>query len=136
MKYGSEFMRVFAVLICIPPGASLLAQQAAQPETVMVTLHVKPGAETDLQQVIARHWTTARQLQLVRDAPHLTARGTERGDKTYFVDVFTWRDSRLPDAAPTKIQKIWTDMNRLVEARDGHPAIEISVISVVSPGGF
>jgi hypothetical protein len=132
MKYRAELMRVFAVLICIWAGGSLLAQQATQPETVMVTLHAKPGVETDLQEVITRHWTTARQLQLVRDTPHLTVRGTEGGNKTYFVDVFTWRDSRTPDAAPTEIQKIWTEMNRLVEARDGHRGIEIFVVSAVS----
>ncbi len=83
--------------------------------------------------MIALHWTTARQLRLVRDTPHFTVRGTEDGKKAYFVDVFTWRDSRTPDVAPEEIKRIWADMNRLVEARDGHRGLEISVVSVLAP---
>jgi len=99
----------------------------------MVTLHAKPGAEADLERVLADHWKTARELRLVRDAPHVTIRGSEEGNKTYFVDIFTWRDAGVPDKAPTEIQKIWTDMNRLVDARGGHPGLEFVAVSVVTP---
>src|SRR3954468_11550512 len=66
--------------------------QTEQPETVVVTLHAKTGSEAALAGVIARHWDTARRLHLVLDTPHLTVRGTEADSKTYFVDIFTWRD--------------------------------------------
>ena len=124
-----------AVLICLcwPLGSTAAQQDSEQPETVMVTLHAKPGAEAELERVIAQHWTTAHHMKLVRDSPHLTVRGTEDGKKAYFIDVFTWRDSRIPDAAPAEIQKIWSEMNRLVEARGGHPGLEFTPVSVVAP---
>ena len=98
----------------------------------MVTLHAKPGAEADLARVIARHWDTARGLNLILDAPYVTLRGTEDGGKTYFVHVFTWRDASIPDAAPAAIQAIWTEMNRLVESRGGRPGLQLTEVSVVA----
>ena len=80
----------------------------------MITLHAKAGAEAELAQVIARHWDTARRLKLIRETPHLTLRSAE-GAQTDFVEIMTWRDASVPDSAPTEIQKLWAEMNRLVE---------------------
>ena len=74
-----------------------------------------------------------RQLNLVQDAPHLTVRATEEGNKTYFMETFTWRDGSIPDAAPASIQAIWAEMNRGVQPRGGKPAIEIVPVSILSP---
>ena len=116
------------------PGAPACAQvRTDKPETVMVTLRAKPGAEADLGRVLERHWATARSLNLVRQTPHLTLRGTEDGDKTYFVEIFTWRDAAIPDAAPPAIQAIWAEMNRLVEPRGGKPGLDFTAVSVL-PG--
>jgi hypothetical protein len=113
-------------------GSSLVAHtRSEKPETVMITLHAKPGAEAELAQVIARHWDTARRLKLIREMPHLTLRSAE-GAQTDFVEIMTWRDASAPDAAPPEIQTIWTDMNRLVEKRDGRPGLSIEAMSVVS----
>jgi hypothetical protein len=123
-----------AMLICLCwPLEYSVAQDAAQPETVMITLHAKPGGEAELEEVIARHWTTAQKMKLVRDTPHVTIRGTEEGSKVYFVEIFTWRDARVPDAAPAEIRNIWDEMNRLVEARGGHPGLEFVPVSVLTP---
>jgi hypothetical protein len=111
---------------------SAAQQRAEEPETVMVTLRAKPGSEAELERVIARHWATVRELKLVQDAPHVTLRGTETGEKTYFIEIFTWRDAGIPDAAPDEIRKIWDEMNRLVEARGGHPGLEFAAVSVVA----
>jgi hypothetical protein len=100
------------------------AQQNARPETVMVTCHAKPGAEAELQRVLTRHWTTARDLKLVRDTPHMRLRGLENG-QTYFVEIFTWRDAAIPDHAPAAIQSIWAEMNQLVGGR----GIEIAEVT-------
>lgn len=109
------------------------AHSAAAPETMMVTLRAKRGSEAALERVIAQHWTTARRLNLVRETPHVTLRAAEAGNQVYFVDIFTWRDSGIPDAAPSEIRKIWDEMNRLVEARGGHPGLEFAEVSVVAP---
>jgi hypothetical protein len=109
------------------------ASYAAEPETVVVTLHAKPGAEAQLARVIASHWETARKLNLVQTAPHMTLRGTEAGDKAYFLEIFTWRDGSIPDAAPAEIQAIWKQMNDLVEAREGKPGLDFRAVSIVGP---
>jgi hypothetical protein len=114
-------------------GSSMAQQDPELPETVIVTLRAKPGAEADLERAIARHWTTAHRMKLVHDTPHVTLRGTEEGNKSYFIEIFTWRDGGIPDAAPAEIQTIWNEFNRLVEARGGHPGIEFVAVSVVTP---
>jgi len=112
-------------------AVGVCALAAEKPETVMLRFQAKAGSEAELERVIARHWQTARELKLVRDGPHVTVRGTEDG-KTYFVDIFTWRDAAIPDAAPPAIQAIWTEMNRLVETRAGKPGISIAEVTVVT----
>jgi hypothetical protein len=137
MSYALFFRRSAAILIGLAwSWGSTAAQQntgaqdAGAPETVMVTLHAKPGSEEELARVIASHWATARQMKLVRDSPHVSVRGMEDGNKAYFMEIFTWRDAQVPDAAPPEIRKIWDDMNRLAEARDGHAGLEFVVVSV------
>jgi hypothetical protein len=135
MTHRQRFGRQSSVLICLSffLGSSVAQQRGEEPETVMVTLRAKPGAEAELARVIARHWATARDMKLVRDTPHLTMRGLEKGDRVYFIDIFTWRDAHVPDAAPIEIRSIWADMNRLVEARGGHPGLEFEAVTLVAP---
>lgn len=121
---------LFAFLIFA--NASFAQSIPTAPETVMVTLHVKPGSEAEMQQVLAQHWKTANELKLVFDSPHLTIHGLEEGNKTYFIDVFTWREASIPDDAPPEIQKLWDEMNKLVESRGEHPGLEFVPVSVVS----
>jgi hypothetical protein len=117
-----------AILVCSAVGG---VRAAEEPETVMITLHAKAGAEAELAQVIARHWDTARRLNMVRDTPHLTLRSV-KGGQTDFVEIMTWRDASMPDSAPPEIQKIWAEMNRLVETRGSLAGLRIEEMSVVS----
>ena len=64
-------------------------------------------------------------------AARVEARGTEEDNKTYFIEVFTWRDASIPDFAPPAIQKIWAQMNALVESRGGHAGLRFEEMSVV-----
>ena len=121
-----------AVSALVAAVVTLSVAHAAEPETVMVTLHAKPGSEDALARVLDDHWQTARRLNLVRDGAHVTLRGTEDGNKTYFVEVFTWLDADIPDHAPQAILAIWKEMHRLVEARPASPAC-ISPKSRLSP---
>ena len=121
-------------LLCaaLAQGSSIAAQpRPEEPETVMITFHAKAGAEAELAQVIARHWQTARRLKMIRETPHLTLRSAE-GAQTNFVEIMTWRDASVPDAAPPDIQKIWAEMNRLVEKRGTAPGLTIEQMSVVT----
>jgi hypothetical protein len=97
-------------------------------------LHAKRGAEDALAQVIARHWATVRQLKLVReDLPHVTLRAVDSDGKTYFVEILTWRDGSIPDAAPPAVLAIWQEMNSLVEGQPGHPGLDITNVTMVDP---
>ena len=132
MNMCASITLTLAILSATPLGSSSTAAQVhATPENVMITFHAKAGAEAELAQTIAKHWATARRLNLVVDAPHLTLRSTER-ERTDFVEIVTWRDAGVPDAAPPEIQKIWGEMNRLVEPRGGRPGLSIDQMSVVA----
>jgi hypothetical protein len=121
-----------AALLGLPALVHQLAAapQSATPETVMVTYHAKPGSEAALANAIARQWATATSLKLVSETPHTVVRGNEEG-KTYFIEIFTWRDANTPDAAPAAIHNIWSEMNQLVESRGGRPGIDFTAVSVV-----
>jgi hypothetical protein len=116
--------------VAIPRSAA--AQPSAMPETVMVTYHAKAGSEAALANAIARQWATANRLKLVLETPHTLVRGDEQG-KTYFVEIFTWRDAKIPDAPPETIQSIWAEMNQLVESRGSRPGIDFATVSAVAP---
>jgi len=120
-----------SVVAFVSLASSNDAAPADQPETVMVTFRAKPGAEAELARVIASHWRAASELDLVTPTQHVTLRGTEDGHKTYFVEVFTWRDASIPDAAPATIRKIWSQMNALVESRGGHPGLHFEEVSLI-----
>jgi len=110
---------------------ALVAHAADEPETVIATFHAKAGAETALAKAVADHFVTARRLNLVLAEPHVTVRMSE-GDKTAFVDIFTWRDGSLADNAPQAIQAIWAEMAKLTEPRGGKSAIDIVPVTLES----
>ena len=124
--------RAIAILVYCA-GACLSAHAAEQPETVMLRFQAKAGAEEELAKVIQRHWKTARELKLVRDAPHTTVQSSQDG-KVWFVDIFTWRDAEIPDHAPAAIQAIWAEMSKLTESRGGRPGIEITAVELLTGG--
>jgi len=122
---------MFAALM-MWPIANAVHAAAGQAETVVITYQVKSGQEQALAAVIARHWTVARRLKLVRSTPpHVVLQGGSAG-RRYIVEVLTWRDGSVPDAAPEQILGIWQQMEQLVEARDGRPGIDISAVQVLT----
>jgi hypothetical protein len=121
----------FIVLAIAMPMADAASTDEV-PETVMITYHAKSGSEDELARVIASHWSVARHLRLVRKEPHVTLRGSEGAGLTYFVEILTWRDGNIPDFAPPAIQKLWDQMNALVESRDGKPGLDFASVEVIS----
>ena len=131
----STFVRtsVFLVLVGLASTAGVVvAARSDTPETVMITFRPKPGQEQQLAAVIADHWTTARKLNLVQADPHVTVRLKDEAGRPVFVDTFTWRDREIPDNAPPAILKIWSEMNRLTEGRDGRPGLDITEVTLVA----
>jgi len=115
----------------VSTAAIIQAADDDTPETMMITLRPKAGADQELAAVIADHWATARKMNLVRPDPHVTVRTKDEAGRPVFVDIFTWRDRDIPDNAPAPILKIWGDMNRLTESRDGRPGLDIVEVKLV-----
>jgi len=99
----------------------------------MAIFHVVAGKEADFQQVLVREWETYTKEKLVFDQPHVVVRGKEADGKTYFVDIFTWVSQSTPDHPPASVVAVWQSMGPLVEARNGHPAMEITEVQLVVP---
>jgi hypothetical protein len=121
---------IVVLLVGFAAAAAVAATRDDDPETVMITLRAKAGAEAELAQVIADHWATAKRMNLVSAEPHVTVRTKGAAGKICFVDIFTWRDRDIPDNAPPAILKIWEEMNRLTESRDGRPGIDIAEVTL------
>jgi len=104
------------------------------PETVVVTYHVRAGKEADMEKLMREdHWPLLRRLNLVFETPHVLVSGTESGGKPYLREVLTWRDHDIPDNAPPDVEAVWKRMYDFVEKRDGKSAIEIEEVDLLVP---
>jgi hypothetical protein len=104
----------------------------ADSETVLVTYHAKPGKEAELQAVLSHAWQIYWTGHLVFAEPHTIVRGTEDGDKTCFVEVFTWVSQATPEHAPDAVKKVWAQEQSLCEARSGHGSIEGGEVELIT----
>ena len=132
--------RIFLTLLpSLVLGIVILPKnQAALPadtgtETVLSTHRVKPGMENDYLKLMADNWSLLRKLDLVMDHPHLVLRGEDEPGKTYFVEVFSWKNHEAADHVPAEVWAIWNKMNASTEARGGHRGIEFPEVHVVDP---
>ena len=127
---AKRMIALAGLLVALTAGA---IARSDDPETVVITLRPKAGAEAELKKVIAAHWETATRLNLVEPEPHVTLEMKDENRALYYVDVFTWRDRDIPDNAPPEILKIWNDMNRLTAARAGKPGLDIREAKRIVP---
>ena len=120
-------------LLCVPLALGA-GGTPKDPETVVVTFHVREGKQADMEKLLRQdHWTVLRRMDLVFETPHVLVRCAESGGKPCFVEVLTWKSHEIPDNAPPEVQAIWTRMNEFVEKRDGKPAIEIDEVEPIVP---
>ena len=119
-------------------GAYALAAQSPQPgapaggtETVISTFRVRAGKEAEFARVHAQAWPAYRRFGLVAEKPHLVLQGVDEAGKTYFVEIFTWKDHDAPDHASPEIRAIWAQLEALCEPRLGHRGIELPVVQIV-----
>src|SRR5882672_1537468 len=96
----------------------------ADPETVLVTYHVKPGKEAELQSLLSRAWEISRKERFVFAEPHIVVQDTEDGGKPRVVEIFTWVSRSIPEHAPDSVKTIWKQEESLCERRAGHYGIE------------
>jgi hypothetical protein len=102
-------------------------------ETVLVTYHVKPGKEAELQKVLSDAWDIYVTHQLVFPQPHVIVRGEEDGAKPRFVEVFTWISRSTPDHAPDAVAAEFSAMELLCESRGHATGIEIAEVKLLAP---
>ena len=130
---------IAAVVLLILLCASAPARTGGgpkDPETVVVTYHVRPGSEAQMEKLMREdHWPLLKRLNLVFDAPHVLVSGTESGGKPYLREILTWRDHDTPDNAPPEVEAVWKRMYDYVEKRDGKPSIEIEEVALLVPAG-
>jgi hypothetical protein len=100
------------------------------PETVLVTYHVKEGKADALAQLIDRTWATYQRLELVFDQPHLVMRGREKAG-AFFAEILPWKSHSAPDDAPAEVHALWDEMQTLCEKRGGRDGIEIPEIEIL-----
>ena len=116
----------FAVLILALTSCSTTHSRGGRDrigsETVLITYHVQPGKEAEFQALLLQAWKIYRSEQMVFYQPHTLVRAVEDGDKTRFIEVFTW--VKTPDHAPDNVKTIWQQEHSLCEARGGHAEIE------------
>ena len=125
-----RMIRAFAMLGVVAglaAGTALRApaQSESEPETVLVTYHVKDGQQAQMESIIRKQWAALRRLDVVEEQPHLLLRGVEDGGKPVYAEVFAWKTADSADHLPAEIQTLWKLMNSLVESRSGRPGIDI-----------
>ena len=109
------------------------SSQKRDPETVLVTYHVKPGKETEFEALLSRAWEVYRQGHFVFVEPHIVVQDTEDGSKPRFVEVFTWVSRSIPAQAPDSVKAIWKQEESLCEKRGEHYGIEPTEVELLVP---
>ena len=134
MKIAYPLLALAAIALsaCSTTSGTHQGSSKADPETVLVTYHVKPGKEADFQAVLSRAWQVYRKEHLVFAGPHIIVRDTEDGGKTRFVEIFTWVSHSAPEQALEAVKTLWEQEQSLCEARSGHGGIEGGEVEIVT----
>ncbi len=99
------------------------------PVTVLVIYRPRKGKERAFLALLERHGPALRRAGLVTATRARTWRATDkRSGRTWFVELFAWKDRRASDAAHRSpaVQEVWGPMEPLLESME---------IAVVEPLG-
>ena len=129
-----ELNRPLGWLLALCLGApAALSQSAptsplpgADTETIYCISHVKQGKEAEYAALCAQAWSIYRRLDLVLEKPHVLFRGADASGKSYFGEIFTWKNSTIPDHAPDEVREIWRKLQSDCEPRGGRPGMDFS----------
>ncbi len=97
------------------------------PVVSIAQYRVKPGAEEQFKDVLRRHATALRDLELVTDRPFQVYLGAEKNvEGPLFVEIFEWADPLGSSQAHThpRITELWEAMGGLCELRGDRPMFE------------
>jgi hypothetical protein len=109
----------------------------SEPITSFAQYRVKPGCEGEFLDIIDRHTSTLRDLELVTDREAEVYLGSEKGvDGPFIIEIFDWVDEDASARAHThpRVSAMWESMGPLGEARDGRPPFEFPNLRRVDRG--
>ena len=118
---------------CSTTKSSHPSSAKGDPETVLVTYHVKTGKEAEFREVLLRAWEVYRRDGLVFAEPHIVVEDTESGGKPRFVEIFIWINRSTPEHAPASVMAVWKEEEALCEGRGDHYGIEPGEVHLVVP---
>ena len=124
---------LFAFTGCSTIHSAHHSSAKADPETVLVTYHVKAGKEAEFQAALSHAWEIYRTERFVFAEPHIVVQDTEDKGKPRFVEIFTWVSRSIPEHAPDSVKTIWKQEESLCEERGGHYGIEPGEVRLVIP---
>jgi hypothetical protein len=120
---------IFVSLLTIGLAAAQLPGPGT--ETIHSVAHVKAGHEAEYAQLSEKAWALYKRLGLVLDRPHVVLRGSDEKGRPYFVEVFSWRSSDIPDHAPAEVKAVWQQLEAACEVREGRPGIDFSEVTAI-----
>lgn len=91
------------------------------PVTVLVTYRPKKGKEAKFLALLKRHWPALRRAGLVAARnPRIWLASDKRTRRTYFVEMFDWKDAMASDTAhrTPEVLAVWGPMEPLLEGMD------------------
>jgi hypothetical protein len=109
--------------------------------TAFAHYRVKAGSEPEFNRILARHWRTLHELELVTDEPARIYVGEEkRIPGPFFMEVFEWRDAAAPERAHEHpaVSALWEKIGTLCESRGGKPMFEFPYgrrVALAEPAG-
>jgi hypothetical protein len=103
----------------------------SQPETVMITYHVKPGNEAVFEQMLWRAWRLYRLHHLVITEPHVVIRDEPQATETRFVEILTWVNRAAPENAPLRVKAVWEKMTSLCLVHHGQSGPDTKEVTIV-----
>jgi|SRR6478609_4787035 hypothetical protein len=129
-----SFTLLFALFVggCAGSGSDRHLSRAGS-ETVLITYHVVPGKEQELTGLLAKAWEVYRQEKLVFAEPHVVVQDPGTAEQPRIVEIFTWISPSSPDHAPESITKLWDQMQRCCERRNGGPGLEGGAVELLAP---
>jgi hypothetical protein len=86
----------------------------------MCTYRPKSGKELEMLALLKEHWPVLKKAGLVTNRPSVLYRATNKQGRTYFVEIFEWKDDKASGRAheQTEIMRIWEPLGALAEGME------------------
>ncbi|MGH7864769.1 MAG: hypothetical protein ACREQB_07255 [Candidatus Binataceae bacterium] len=108
--------------------------QREKPQVVICTYRVKRGSEAAFRHLLRKHWSVLNRMNLVTKQPRLVLRGLGNHNRGDLIEVFAWRRDGFQRAHKSpEVLAIWEPMEKLCQARGGHPAMEFPHYETFTP---